>query len=161
MVAVKDKSKANPYKSAYTIAGKLLLGMVLLRNKMNNTNVIILVQDNHKMLNVYCFVDGPRIPNLMPAEYLGRIGNRYRQGTRPSHPATANFDIEYEHIPEGFTAVDISFGERKHILLYTGAQIKLLSYLVLCIGSNLGLKFGHERPIRVLLPHLAEPKIYK
>ena len=34
-------------------------------------------------------------------------------------------------------------------------------YLVLCIGSNLGLKFGPERPIRVLLPHLAEPKIYK
>ena len=33
--------------------------------------------------------------------------------------------------------------------------------LVLCIGSNLGLKFGLERPIRVLLPHLAEPKIYK
>ena len=33
--------------------------------------------------------------------------------------------------------------------------------LVLCIGSNLGLKFGQERPIRVLLPHLAEPKIYK
>ena len=34
-------------------------------------------------------------------------------------------------------------------------------WLVLCIGSNLGLKFGQERPIRVLLPHLAEPKIYK
>ena len=33
--------------------------------------------------------------------------------------------------------------------------------IVLCIGSNLGLKFGRERPIRVLLPHLAEPKIYK
>ena len=33
--------------------------------------------------------------------------------------------------------------------------------VVLCIGSNLGLKFGRERPIRVLLPHLAEPKIYK
>ena len=40
---------------------------------------------------------------------------------------------------------------------------QLCSYaiLVLCIGSNLGLKFGRERPIRVLLPHLAEPKIYK
>ena len=34
-------------------------------------------------------------------------------------------------------------------------------WVVLCIGSNLGLKFGRERPIRVLLPHLAEPKIYK
>ena len=33
--------------------------------------------------------------------------------------------------------------------------------VALCIGSNLGLKFGRERPIRVLLPHLAEPKIYK
>ena len=36
-----------------------------------------------------------------------------------------------------------------------------LPNVVLCIGSNLGLKFGRERPIRVLLPHLAEPKIYK
>ena len=33
--------------------------------------------------------------------------------------------------------------------------------LVLCIGSNLGLKFGRERPIRVLPPHLADPKIRK
>ena len=33
--------------------------------------------------------------------------------------------------------------------------------VVLCIGSNLGLKFGQERPIRVLLPHLAERTIYK
>ena len=50
-------------------------------------------------INVNCFVDGPRIPNPMPVEYLGRIGNRYRQGTRPSHPTKADFDIEYEHIP--------------------------------------------------------------
>ena len=35
------------------------------------------------------------------------------------------------------------------------------STAALCIGSNLGLKFGRERPIRVLLPHLAEPKIYQ
>ena len=63
----------------------------------------------------------------MPGEYLGRIGNRYSQGTRPSHPTKPDFDIEYEHIPESFTAVDVSVGERKHILLYTGAQIKLLS----------------------------------
>ena len=33
--------------------------------------------------------------------------------------------------------------------------------LVLCIGSNLGLKFGRERPIRVLLPRLAKQKIHK
>ena len=42
-------------------------------------------------------------------------------------------------------------------LQYTATGLQL----VLCIGSNLGLKFGRERPIRVLLPHLAEPKIYK
>ena len=39
--------------------------------------------------------------------------------------------------------------------------LDLAQLLVLCIGSNLGLKFGRERPIRVLLPHLAEPNIYK
>ena len=44
-------------------------------------------------------LDGPRIPNPMPVEYLGRIGNRYRQGTRPSHQTKADFDIEYEHTP--------------------------------------------------------------
>ena len=44
-----------------------------------------------------------------------------------TQPIKADFDIEYEHIPESFTAVDISVGERKHILLYTDAQIKLLS----------------------------------
>ena len=35
VVAVKDQSKANSHKSAYTIAEKLLLGMFLSRNKMN------------------------------------------------------------------------------------------------------------------------------
>ena len=76
VVAVKDQSKPNPYKSAYTITEKLLLGIVLLINKINEINIIILMQDNHKMLKVKCFVDGPRIPNPMPVEYLGRIGNR-------------------------------------------------------------------------------------
>ena len=33
--------------------------------------------------------------------------------------------------------------------------------VVLCIGSNLGLKFGWGRPIRVLSPHFADPKIRK
>ena len=42
-----------------------------------------------------------------------------------------------------------------------GLELEDLNVVVLCIGSNLGLKFGRERPIRVLLPHLAKPKIYK
>ena len=32
-------------------------------------------------------------------------------------------------------------------------------YIVLCIGFNLGLKFGRERPIRFLSPRFADPKI--
>ena len=36
-----------------------------------------------------------------------------------------------------------------------------VSRLVLCIGSNMGLKFGRERPIRVLSPCFAHPNIRK
>ena len=32
---------------------------------------------------------------------------------------------------------------------------------VLCIGPNLGLKCGRERPIRVLSPRFTDPKIFR
>ena len=38
---------------------------------------------------------------------------------------------------------------------------KSMCQLVLCIDSNLGLKFGRECPIPVLSPHFADPKIRK
>ena len=44
---------------------------------------------------------------------------------------------------------------------YSFQQNLTLSLLVLSIGSNLGLKFGQEHPMRVLSPHLAERKILK
>ena len=34
-----------------------------------------------------------------------------------------------------------------------------IKIIVLCIGSNFGLEFGRERPIRVLSPRFADPKI--
>ena len=36
-----------------------------------------------------------------------------------------------------------------------------VSRLVLCIGSNMGLKLGRKRPIRVLSPCFAHPNIRK
>ena len=62
----------------------------------------------------------------MPISYLGRIGNRYRQGTRPRHPKDLDFEINWDHVPDELEIIDITVGKRRHLLIYSEKQLELL-----------------------------------
>ena len=46
-------------------------------------------------------------PCLPKPEYIARVANRHRQRLRPQDPTDLNFDVEEEHIPDGFLRGDI------------------------------------------------------
>ena len=46
-------------------------------------------------------------PCLPKPEYIARVANRHRQRLRPQDPTDPNFDVEEDHIPDGFLGGDI------------------------------------------------------
>ena len=46
-------------------------------------------------------------PCLPKPEYIARVANRHRQRLRPQDPTDPNFDVEEDHIPDGFLRGDI------------------------------------------------------
>jgi len=46
-------------------------------------------------------------PALPKPSYLSRTANYHRQKLRPDDPATMDFELALEHIPEGFFRKDI------------------------------------------------------
>ena len=68
----------------------------------------------------------PSLPNQRPVSYLGRIGNYSRQADRPHHASDLTFDVNIEHVPSELHLLDISVGPKRHSVLFTDQQIRLL-----------------------------------
>jgi hypothetical protein len=76
------------------------------------------------------------LPSSAPTESLPQIttlvrqANKVRQGDRPTDPTTLEFDIKESAIPDNFMRGDIRVGEKRHIIMATGAQLELLAKAV-------------------------------
>ncbi|KAJ7371865.1 hypothetical protein OS493_022581 [Desmophyllum pertusum] len=57
-------------------------------------------------------------PALSKPEYIARAANRLRQKLRPKDPTTLDFEIEDDHIPDGFFVSDVKVRERRHIMFH-------------------------------------------
>lgn len=68
----------------------------------------------------------PSVPNQRPVSYLGRIGNYSRQADRPHHPSDLTFDVNMEHVPSELHLLDVSVGPKRHLVLFTDQQMRLL-----------------------------------
>ena len=49
-----------------------------------------------------------------------------RQHKRPKDPKDLNFELNYDHLPDNFVSADISVGDRRHLVMYTEPQLKLM-----------------------------------
>lgn len=66
-------------------------------------------------------------PSLPKPLNLAKAANYLRQRLRPSDPTDLNFEIDSNHIPEGFMRGDIKIGSRRHLIFATDAQLSVLS----------------------------------
>ena len=66
-------------------------------------------------------------PCLPKPEYIARVANRHRQRLRPQDPTDLNFDVEEEHIPDGFLRGDIQVRRRRHLMFATNQQLQHLA----------------------------------
>ena len=66
-------------------------------------------------------------PCLPKPEYIARVANRHRQRLRPQDPTDLNFDVEEDHIPDGFLRGDIQVRRRRHLMFATNQQLQHLA----------------------------------
>ena len=66
-------------------------------------------------------------PCLPKPENIARVANRHRQRLRPQDPTDLNFDVEEEHIPDGFLRGDIQVRRRRHLMFATNQQLQHLA----------------------------------
>ena len=64
---------------------------------------------------------------LPKPEYIARVANRHRQRLRPQDPTDLNFDVEEDHIPDGFLRGDIQVRSRRHLMFATNQQLQHLA----------------------------------
>ncbi|XP_068717492.1 uncharacterized protein [Montipora capricornis] len=65
---------------------------------------------------------------LPKPEYLARVANRHRQRLRPKDPRDLNFDLEQDHIPDGFLRGDLQVRQnRGHLIFATDQQLQHLA----------------------------------
>ena len=62
----------------------------------------------------------PKVTNLV------RNLNRFRQKNRPSDPTNLDFELAYEHIPDGFFQADVKVKGRRHLIFAADDQLELL-----------------------------------
>ena len=70
--------------------------------------------------------DGP-CSSLPRPEYIGPAANRKRQQLRPKDPLDLDFELEDDHIPEGFIRSDIKVRACRHLMFATDQQLQFLA----------------------------------
>ena len=66
-------------------------------------------------------------PALPKPDHLARQANRLRQSLRPAEPTTLEFDLEEDHLPQGFFRSDLEVRDRRHLIFATDQQLQQLS----------------------------------
>lgn len=66
-------------------------------------------------------------PALPKPEYIARAANRLCQKLRPKDPTTLDFEIEDDHIPDGFLVSDVKVPECRHLMFATNQQLQYLA----------------------------------
>ena len=67
-------------------------------------------------------------PCFPKRKYIARVANRHRQHLRPQDPTDLNFDIEEDHIPDGFLRGDIQICRCRHLMFATDQQLQHLAW---------------------------------
>ncbi len=63
---------------------------------------------------------GLPLPTLPSISNLSRQANHRREATRPQDPRGLDFQLQMEHIPEGFLQRDVTVGTHRHLICNTG-----------------------------------------
>lgn len=58
---------------------------------------------------------------------MARTANKHRQKLRPDDPKGFDFIIDEDYVPENFLRGDVTVKERRHLILATDKQLKLLA----------------------------------
>ena len=66
-------------------------------------------------------------PGLSKPDNLARAANRLRQTQRPRDPEDLDFELQEEHIPDGFLRADIRKHGQRHLVFATDQQLEYLS----------------------------------
>ena len=66
-------------------------------------------------------------PGLSKPDNLARAANRLRQTQRPRDPEDLDFELQEEHIPDGFLRADIRKHGQRHRVFATDQQLEYLS----------------------------------
>ncbi|XP_035690632.1 uncharacterized protein LOC118425699 [Branchiostoma floridae] len=66
-------------------------------------------------------------PDLPSIANMVRMANKRRQELRPKDPTTLEFDLEEQHLPDGFLKADIQSDGHRMLVFATDQQLKLLS----------------------------------
>ena len=74
----------------------------------------------------YYISEADRVPNQIHMDNLGRMGNHYRQKNGPRNPSDLDFELQLQHVPDGMEVVNVPVQGKRHLLLYTHNQMKLL-----------------------------------
>ena len=79
-------------------------------------------------------------PSLANLDSLQRTANRVREQLRPQDPKDLNFELETEHIPDGFFREDIKVSilvkQISYIYIYYMAKKKFTSYTFFWLKSE-------------------------
>jgi len=57
---------------------------------------------------------------------VARAANRYRHRLRPKHPSNLDFELQTEHVPDGFLQADIKIDGHRHLIFATDYMLQLL-----------------------------------
>ena len=63
---------------------------------------------------------------LPKPQHVARQANRLRQKLRPKDPTDLDFELEEEHIPDGFLRSDLRVRRRRHLIFATDDQLNQL-----------------------------------
>lgn len=66
-------------------------------------------------------------PCLPRPEYIARVANRHRQKLRPKDPTDLSFQLDEDHIPDGFLRGDVTVRDRRHLMFATLEQLEHLA----------------------------------